>query len=316
VKSTPTRADRGLLGQYRHSLAFVALHAVTGSAGEAGSDCRSSGARCWPSGRRDRVTPAAQVMKGSIATAENWCGPLRTRSCRSSSRLANPEISSPHTRQREIWNDTGAISISSAGVARRHHHRVGQVLKRSIRLADRGRRARQEIPVLSGGHHTPHNIRASAPASFLEIPRSQRLSTRSSKSLADRCRDLARAGSHEGIPAASLRCPRSRLPLRRQAPGGRGENHPPIVPSFSERYLSTVLFEEFRDGDQPSRPRTLNDARSRAPKGVQAHDHQGGRAPPKPTSLPGVKQLVSLRHRSGRCLEHSRRAVQAGRTHL
>jgi len=46
--------------------------------------------------------------------------------------------------------------------------------------------------------------------------------------------------------------------------------------------------------DQPRRPRTLNDARTEAEAAFKRTTAKV-EAPPKPTSLPGVKELVSLR---------------------
>ena len=47
--------------------------------------------------------------------------------------------------------------------------------------------------------------------------------------------------------------------------------------------------------DQPRRPRTLNDARTEAEAAFKRTTAKAPEAPPKKTSLPGVKELVSLR---------------------
>ena len=47
--------------------------------------------------------------------------------------------------------------------------------------------------------------------------------------------------------------------------------------------------------DQPRRPRTLNDARTEAEAAFKRTTTKAPEAPPKKTSLPGVKELVSLR---------------------
>ena len=47
--------------------------------------------------------------------------------------------------------------------------------------------------------------------------------------------------------------------------------------------------------DQPRRPRTLNDARSEAEAVFKKTTTKVVETPPKPTALPGVKELVSLR---------------------
>jgi uncharacterized protein (DUF4415 family) len=47
--------------------------------------------------------------------------------------------------------------------------------------------------------------------------------------------------------------------------------------------------------DQPRRPRTLNDARTEAEAAFKRTTAKAPEAPPKKDSLPGVKELVSLR---------------------
>jgi uncharacterized protein (DUF4415 family) len=47
--------------------------------------------------------------------------------------------------------------------------------------------------------------------------------------------------------------------------------------------------------DQPRRPRTLNDARTEAEAAFKQATKKEPQAPPKKTTLPGVKELISLR---------------------
>ena len=47
--------------------------------------------------------------------------------------------------------------------------------------------------------------------------------------------------------------------------------------------------------DQPRRPRTLNDARTEAEAAFKQVTKKEAEAPPKQITLPGVKELVSLR---------------------
>ena len=106
------------------------------------------------------LTPAAQGMKGSIATAEelvrttpNAVMPQQFKN------HANPEIHRRTTAE-EIWNDTGGnIDFFVAGVGTGGTITgVGQVLKPrkpSLRVVAV---EPEESPVLSGGQHTPHKI--------------------------------------------------------------------------------------------------------------------------------------------------------------
>jgi uncharacterized protein (DUF4415 family) len=47
--------------------------------------------------------------------------------------------------------------------------------------------------------------------------------------------------------------------------------------------------------DQPRRPRTLNDARTEAEAAFKRTTAKVAEAPPRKATLPGVKELVSLR---------------------
>src|SRR6202022_2041169 len=93
------------------------------------------------------LTPAAQGMKGSIATAEelvrttpNAVMPQQFKN------LANPEIHRRTTAE-EIWNDTGGTITG-----------VGQVLKPRKPFLRIVAVEPEESPVLSGGQHSPHKI--------------------------------------------------------------------------------------------------------------------------------------------------------------
>src|SRR5882672_10456568 len=147
------------------------------------------------------LTPAAQGMKGSIATAEelvrttpNAVMPQQFKN------LANPEI-----------------------------HR---------------RTTPEESPVLSGGQHTPHKIQGIG-AGFIPdiLDRSviDEIIKINSVTAIETSRALAR---NEGIPGgiSSGAAIAAALEIGKR-PDGAGKTILAIVPSFSERYLSTVLFE-------------------------------------------------------------------------
>jgi cysteine synthase A len=106
------------------------------------------------------LTPAAQGMKGAIATAEEL---LRTTPNsvmpQQFKNLANPEVHRRTTAE-EIWNDTGGnVDVIVAGVGTGGTITgVGQVLKprkSSLRMVAV---EPAESPVLSGGQHSPHKI--------------------------------------------------------------------------------------------------------------------------------------------------------------
>ncbi|MHC2250919.1 cysteine synthase A [Bradyrhizobium embrapense] len=192
------------------------------------------------------LTPAAQGMKGSIATAEelvrttpNAVMPQQFKN------LANPEIHRRTTAE-EIWNDTGGnIDYFVAGVGTGGTITgVGQVLKPrkpSLRVVAV---EPEESPVLSGGQHTPHKIQGIG-AGFIPdiLDRSviDEIVKINSATAIETSRALAR---NEGIPGgiSSGAAIAAALQIGKR-PEAAGKTILAIVPSFSERYLSTALFE-------------------------------------------------------------------------
>jgi len=179
------------------------------------------------------LTPAAQGMKGSIATAEelvrttpNAVMPQQFKN------LANPEIHRRTTAE-EIWNDTGGTITG-----------VGQVLKPrkpSLRIVAV---EPEESPVLSGGQHSPHKIQGIGAGFIPEIlDRSviDEIVKINSATAIEIARALAR---NEGIPGgiSSGAAIAAALEIGKR-PESAGKTILAIVPSFAERYLSTVLFE-------------------------------------------------------------------------
>src|SRR5712675_179390 len=181
------------------------------------------------------LTPAAQGMKGSIATAEelvrttpNAVMPQQFKN------LANPEIHRRTTAE-EIWNDTGGnIDIFVAGVGTGGTITgVGQVLKPrkpSLRIVAV---EPEESPVLSGGQHTPHKIQGIG-AGFIPdiLDRSviDEIVKINSATAIETSRALAR---NEGIPGgiSSGAAIAAALEIGKR-PESAGKTIPAIVPSF------------------------------------------------------------------------------------
>ncbi len=192
------------------------------------------------------LTPAAQGMKGAIATAEelirstpNSVMPQQFKN------LANPEIHRRTTAE-EIWNDTGGnIDFFVAGVGTGGTITgVGQVLKprkASLRVVAV---EPEESPVLSGGQHTPHKIQgigAGFVPDILDRSVIDEIVKINSATAIETSRALAR---HEGIPGGISSGAAIAAALQIAArPEAAGKTILAIVPSFSERYLSTALFE-------------------------------------------------------------------------
>lgn len=192
------------------------------------------------------LTPAAQGMKGAIAAAEellkttpNSVMPQQFKN------LANPEVHRRTTAE-EIWNDTGGnIDVFVAGVGTGGTITgVGQVLKprkASLRVVAV---EPEESPVLSGGQHTPHKIQgigAGFVPDILDRAVIDEIVKINSTTAIETARALAR---HEGIPGgiSSGAAIAAALEIGKR-PEAAGKTILAIVPSFSERYLSTALFE-------------------------------------------------------------------------
>jgi cysteine synthase A len=192
------------------------------------------------------LTPAAQGMKGAIAAAEellkttpNSVMPQQFKN------LANPEVHRRTTAE-EIWNDTaGNVDVFVAGVGTGGTITgVGQVLKsrkpglRVVAVEP------EESPVLSGGQHTPHKIQgigAGFVPDILDRAVIDEIVKINSATAIETSRALAR---HEGIPGgiSSGAAIAAALAVGKR-PEMAGKTILAIVPSFSERYLSTALFE-------------------------------------------------------------------------
>jgi len=192
------------------------------------------------------LTPASQGMKGAIATAEEL---LRTTPNSAMPQqfknLANPEIHRRTTAE-EIWNDTGGnIDIFVAGVGTGGTITgVGQVLKprkpqlRVVAVEP------EESPVLSGGQHSPHKIQgigAGFVPDILDRSVIDEIVKINSQTAIETSRALART---EGIPGgiSSGAAIAAALEVGKRSENA-GKTILAIVPSFSERYLSTALFE-------------------------------------------------------------------------
>jgi len=192
------------------------------------------------------LTDAAKGMKGAIARAQDLTAQIPGAVIpQQFENPANPDIHRRTTAE-EIWNDTGGnIDFFVAGVGTGGTITgVGQVLKPrkpSLRIVAV---EPEESPVLSGGQHSPHKIQGIG-AGFIPdiLDRSviDEIVKINSATAIETSRALAR---NEGIPGgiSSGAAIAAALQIAKR-PESVGKIVLAIVPSFSERYLSTALFE-------------------------------------------------------------------------
>ena len=194
------------------------------------------------------LTPAAEGMKGAVAKAEEL-GAKGAVLVRQFENTANPEIHRKTTAQ-EIWNDTdGKVDALVAGIGTGGTITgIGQVLKEKNPNIKVFAVEPAASPILNGGKPSGHPIQGIGPNFVPPI-----LDTKVYDEVLDAPNEEAinyarRAAKEEGLLvgissgaalwAASQVAKRSEL---------AGKNIVVIIPSFGERYLSTILYQDLMD---------------------------------------------------------------------
>jgi cysteine synthase len=192
------------------------------------------------------LTEGPKGMKGAIAKAEEIVaanpGAIIPQQFKNP---ANPAIHRATTAE-EIWNDTaGSVDVFIAGVGTGGTITgVGQVLKSRKPGVQVIAVEPVESPVLSGGDPGPHKIQgigAGFVPDILDRSVIDEIIKIDSATAITTARQLARV---EGVPGgiSSGAATAAALEVARR-PDMAGKNIVFIVPSFAERYISSLLFE-------------------------------------------------------------------------
>ena len=191
------------------------------------------------------LTPGPQGMRGAVEKAEEIAAERGGVLARQFANPANVEIHRKTTAE-EIWNDTdGTVDIVVAGVGTGGTITgVGQVLKERKPEVKIVAVEPQESPILSGGQPGPHKIQGIGANFVPEILDRSVIDEVLPRNI-DQAVEFARRAAQEegllvGLSSGAALSAAIEVAAR---PESAGKTIVVVIPSFGERYLSTVLFE-------------------------------------------------------------------------
>ena len=191
------------------------------------------------------LTPAAEGMRGAVAKAEEL-GAQGAVLVRQFENAANPEIHRKTTAQ-EIWNDTnGKVDVLVAGIGTGGTITgVGQVLKEKNPNLKVIAVEPAASPILNGGKPSGHPIQGIGPNFVPPILDTnvydEVLDAPNEEALGYARRAAKEEGLLVGISSGAAIWGANQIASR---PEFAGKNIVVIIPSFGERYLSTVLYQD------------------------------------------------------------------------
>jgi cysteine synthase len=191
------------------------------------------------------LTPGSEGMKGAVAKADEIAQERGAVLARQFANAANPDIHRRTTAE-EIWKDTdGEVDIVVAGIGTGGTITgVGQVLKarkpgvRMIAVEP------EESAILNGGQPGPHKIQGIGANFVPEILDRDVYDEVIDVNAATAVEWARKAATDEGllvgISSGAALAAANEVATR---PENAGKTIVVIIPSFGERYLSTILFE-------------------------------------------------------------------------
>ncbi|MFM8365970.1 MAG: cysteine synthase A [Candidatus Nanopelagicaceae bacterium] len=195
------------------------------------------------------LTPAAQGMKGAVAKAEELGAKDGAVLVRQFENAANPEIHRKTTAQ-EIWNDTdGKVAALVAGIGTGGTITgIGQVLKEKNPDVKVFAVEPAASPILNGGSPSGHPIQGIGP-NFVPPILDTKVYDEVLDAPSDEAINYARRAAKEegllvGISSGAALWGAAQIAKR---PEFAGKIIVVIIPSFGERYLSTVLYQDLMD---------------------------------------------------------------------
>ena len=195
------------------------------------------------------LTPAAEGMKGAVAKAEELGKEDGAVLVRQFENAANPAIHRATTAQ-EIWNDTdGKVAALVAGIGTGGTITgIGQVLKEKNPEIKVFAVEPAASPILNGGSPAGHPIQGIGP-NFVPPILDTKIYDEVLDAPSDEALNYARRAAKEegllvGISSGAALWGASQIAKR---PEFAGKVIVVIIPSFGERYLSTVLYQDLMD---------------------------------------------------------------------
>ena len=195
------------------------------------------------------LTPGSEGMKGAVSKADEIAAERGGVLARQFANAANPQVHRETTAE-EIWRDTdGAVDIVVSGIGTGGTITgVGQVLKERKPGVQIIAVEPEESPILNGGNPGPHKIQgigANFVPDILDREVYDEVIDINAQTAVEWARKAAtQEGLLVGISSGAALAAAAQVAAR---PENKGKTIVVIIPSFGERYLSTILFEGILD---------------------------------------------------------------------